>query len=225
MIQQSFQNALRREKVDREVVTLVTQVMVNADDPSITNPVKYVGKRYSESEAQIMAEQFSWTVKEQEKGQWRRVVPSPDPDFVMHGISIRTLVEAGTVVLAAGGGGIPVYNNEDHKLDGLDAVIDKDLTAAKLGRVIRAQEYYIITDVEQVYLNYGETDQEPIHTMTNEEANQYQKEGHFQKGSMWPKIRSAIYFLKHHGKKAIITNIQNVRKAINGEAGTTIVNA
>jgi carbamate kinase len=225
MIQQSFQNALRREKVDREVVTLVTQVMVNADDPSITNPVKYVGKRYSESEAQIMAEQFSWTVKEQEKGQWRRVVPSPDPDFVMHGISIRTLVEAGTVVLAAGGGGIPVYNNEDHKLDGLDAVIDKDLTAAKLGRVIRAQEYYIITDVEQVYLNYGETDQEPIHTMTNEEANQYQEEGHFQKGSMWPKIRSAIYFLKHHGKKAIITNIQNVRKAINGEAGTTIVNA
>ena len=225
MIQQSFQNALRREKVDREVVTLVTQVMVNADDPSITNPVKYVGKRYSESEAQIMAKQFSWTIKEQEKGQWRRVVPSPDPDFVMHGISIRTLVEAGTVVLAAGGGGIPVYNNEDHKLDGLDAVIDKDLTAAKLGRVIRAQEYYIITDVEQVYLNYGETDQEPIHTMTNEEANQYQKEGHFQKGSMWPKIRSAIYFLKHHGKKAIITNIQNVRKAINGEAGTTIVNA
>lgn len=225
MIQQSFQNALRRGKVDREVVTLVTQVMVHADDPSITNPTKYVGKRYSESESQAMAEKFGWTVKEQEKGQWRRVVPSPDPDFVMHGISIRTLVEAGTIVLAAGGGGIPVYNDENHKLEGLDAVIDKDLTAAKLGRVIRAQEYYIITDVDQVYLNYGEENQEPIHAMTNEEANQYQEEGHFQKGSMWPKIRSAIYFLKHHGEKAIITNIQNVRKAISGEAGTTIVKA
>jgi carbamate kinase len=225
MIQQSFQNALRKGKVDREVVTLVTQVMVHADDPSIANPAKYVGKRYTESEAQAMADKFGWTVKEQEEGQWRRVVPSPDPDFVMHGISIRTLVEAGTIVLAAGGGGIPVYNDENHTLEGLDAVIDKDLTAAKLGRVIRAQEYYIITDVDQVYLNYGEENQEPIHTMTNEEANQYQAQGHFQKGSMWPKIRSAIYFLKHHGKKAIITNIHNVRKAINGKAGTTIVKA
>ncbi len=225
MIQQSFQNALRKGNVNREVVTLVTQVMVHGDDPSIANPTKYIGKRYSESEAKAMSEKFVWTVKEQEEGQWRRVVPSPDPDFVMHGISIRTLVETGTIVLAAGGGGIPVYNDENHILEGLDAVIDKDLTAAKLGRVIRAQEYYIITDVEQVYLNYGEVNQEPIHTMTNEEANQYQEEEHFQKGSMWPKIRSAIYFLKHHGEKAIITNIQNVRKAISGEAGTIIVKA
>ncbi len=225
MIQQSFQNALRRGKVDREVVTLVTQVMVHSEDPSIANPTKYVGKRYSEPEAKIMSEKFGWSVKEQEKDQWRRVVPSPDPDFVMHGISIRTLVEAGTIVLAAGGGGIPVINDDDHRLEGLDAVIDKDLTAAKLGRVIRAQEYYIITDVEQVYLNYGEKDQKPIHSMTNEEAKQYQQEGHFQKGSMWPKIRSAIYFLKHHGERAIITNIQNVRKAMNGNAGTTIVKA
>ncbi len=225
MIQQTFQNALRKGKVDREVVTLVTQVMVHGDDPSIADPTKYVGKRYSEDEAMTMSEKFGWTVKEQEEGQWRRVVPSPDPDFVMHGISIRTLVEAGTIVLTAGGGGIPVYNDENHTLKGLDAVIDKDLTAAKLGRVIRAQEYYIITDVDQVYLNYGKDDEEPIHTMTNEEAKQYQEEGHFQKGSMWPKIRSAIYFLKHHGEKAIITNIHNVRKAIAGEAGTTIVKA
>ena len=223
MIQQTFQNALREENVDREVVTLVTQVMVRADDPSIADPTKFVGKRYEETQAQAIAEKFGWTVKEQEPGQWRRVVPSPDPDFVMHGISIRTLVEAGTIVLAAGGGGIPVYNDDNHKLEGLDAVIDKDLTAAKLGRVIHAQEYYIITDVDHVYLNYGSSDQEPIYKMTDVQAKQYQKDGHFQKGSMWPKIRSAIYFLKHYGEKAVITNIQNIRKAINGEAGTTIV--
>ena len=223
MIQQTFQNALREENVDREVVTLVTQVMVRADDPSIADPTKFVGKRYEETQAQAIAEKFGWTVKEQEPGRWRRVVPSPDPDFVMHGISIRTLVEAGTIVLAAGGGGIPVYNDDNHKLEGLDAVIDKDLTAAKLGRVIHAQEYYIITDVDHVYLNYGSSDQEPIYKMTDVQAKQYQKDGHFQKGSMWPKIRSAIYFLKHYGEKAVITNIQNIRKAINGEAGTTIV--
>ena len=225
MIQQTFQNALREENVDREVVTLVTQVMVRADDPSIADPTKYVGKRYEETKAQALAEKFGWTVKEQEPGQWRRVVPSPDPDFVMHGISIRTLVEAGTIVLAGGGGGIPVYNDDNNKLEGLDAVIDKDLTAAKLGRVINAREYYIITDVDHVYLNYGSSDQEPIHKMTDVLAKQYQEDGQFQKGSMWPKIRSAIYFLKHHGEKAVITNIQNVRKAINGEAGTTIVKA
>ena len=223
MIQQTFQNALREENVDREVVTLVTQVMVRADDPSIADPTKFVGKRYEETQAQAIAEKFGWTVKEQEQGRWRRVVPSPDPDFVMHGISIRTLVEAGTIVLAAGGGGIPVYNDDNHKLEGLDAVIDKDLTAAKLGRVIHAQEYYIITDVDHVYLNYGSSDQEPIYNMTDVQAKQYQKDGHFQKGSMWPKIRSAIYFLKHYGEKVVITNIQNIRKAINGEAGTTIV--
>ena len=225
MIQQTFQNALREENVDREVVTLVTQVMVRADDPSIADPTKYVGKRYEETKAQALAEKFGWTVKEQEPGQWRRVVPSPDPDFVMHGISIRTLVEAGTIVLAGGGGGIPVYNDDNNKLEGLDAVIDKDLTAAKLGRVINAREYYIITDVDHVYLNYGSSDQEPIHKMTDVLAKQYQEDEQFQKGSMWPKIRSAIYFLKHHGEKAVITNIQNVRKAINGEAGTTIVKA
>ncbi len=166
---------------------------------------------------------MGWIVKEQDPGEWRRVVPSPDPDFVMHGISIRTLVEAGIIVLAAGGGGIPVFIGEDGKFEGIDAVIDKDLTAAKLGRVIRADEYYIVTDIEQVYLNYGTDKQSPINHMTDVEAKQFQKEGHFQQGSMWPKIRSAIYFLKHYGKKVIITNIDHLQDAIDGKAGTTIV--
>jgi carbamate kinase len=223
MIQQSFQNILNQEKIDKEVVTLVTQVVVDPKHPSLKNPTKFVGKRFSKQEAEKRAKNMGWIVKEQDPGEWRRVVPSPDPDFVMHGISIRTLVHAGIVVLAAGGGGIPVFVDDNENFKGIDAVIDKDLTAAKLGRVIRADEYYIVTDIDQVYLNYGKDNQTPIDTMTDEEAKQYQEEGHFQQGSMWPKIRSAIHFLKHHGKKVVITNIDNLQDAIDGKAGTTII--
>ncbi len=223
MIQQTFQNALRAENIDKEVVTLVTQVIINPEDPSLKNPSKFVGKRYSKEEATALSKELGWDIKEQEPGEWRRVVPSPDPEFVMHGLSIRTLVESGTIVIAAGGGGIPVYNTDDQKLKGIDAVVDKDLSAAKLGRVIRAQEYYIITDIDQVYKNYNTPQQSPIDQMTDTEAKQLQEEGHFQQGSMWPKIRSAIHFLKHHGEKAVITNIANIQKAIDGNAGTTII--
>ena len=223
MIQQTFQNALRAENIDKEVVTLVTQVIINPEDPSLKNPSKFVGKRYSKEEATALSKELGWDIKEQEPGEWRRVVPSPDPEFVMHGLSIRTLVESGTIVIAAGGGGIPVYNTDDQKLKGIDAVVDKDLSAAKLGRVIRAQEYYIITDIDQVYKDYNTPEQSPINQMTDTEAKQLQEEGHFQQGSMWPKIRSAIHFLKHHGEKAIITNIANIQKAIDGNAGTTII--
>jgi carbamate kinase len=223
MIQQTFQNILNQEKIDKEVVTLVTQVVVDPKHPSLKNPTKFVGKRFSKQEAEKRAKSMGWIVKEQDPGEWRRVVPSPDPDFVMHGISIRTLVHAGIVVLAAGGGGIPVFVDNNGNFNGIDAVIDKDLTAAKLGRVIRADEYYIVTDIDQVYLNYGTESQSPIDQMTDVEAKKYQEEGHFQQGSMWPKIRSAIHFLKHHGKKVIITNIDNLQDAIDGKAGTTIV--
>ena len=223
MIQQTFQNILNQEKIDKEVVTLVTQVVVDPKHPSLKNPTKFVGKRFSKQEAEKRAKSMGWIVKEQDPGEWRRVVPSPDPDFVMHGISIRTLVQAGIIVLAAGGGGIPVFVDNNGNFNGIDAVIDKDLTAAKLGRVIRADEYYIVTDIDQVYLNYGTESQSPIDQMTDVEAKKYQEEGHFQQGSMWPKIRSAIHFLKHHGKKVIITNIDNLQDAIDGNAGTTIV--
>ena len=224
MIQQSLQNALREEKIDREVVTLVTQVRVDENDPSIDHPTKFIGKRYSKDEALKMSEKFGWAVKEQEEGCWRRLVPSPDPVYILHGISIKTLVDKGTIVLAAGGGGIPVYNDSQNYLEGLDAVIDKDLTAAKLGWIICADEYYIITDVDQVYLNFNKENQAPISQMTVSEAKHYQSIGHFQKGSMGPKIRSAIFFLEHGGKKVVITNIAHMRKAFGGNAGTQIIN-
>ena len=223
MIQQSLQNKLRTFKLDREVVTLVTQVRVDENDPAISNPTKFVGKTYSKETAKSYAKTLGWDIAEQNPGEWRRVVPSPLPYYVMHGKSIKTLVDRGTIVLAAGGGGIPVYNDMNHKLKGLDAVIDKDLTAAKLGRVIRAQELWIITDVDYVYLRFKKEDQKAISQMTTQEAEQYLQKGEFKKGSMRPKIKAALYFLKHYGEKVIITSIPAIKMAINGKAGTTII--
>ena len=223
MIQQSLQNKLRTFELDREVVTLVTQVRIDENDSAISNPTKFIGKTYSEETAKSYANKLGWDIAEQNPGEWRRVVPSPLPHYVMHGKSIKALVDRGTIVLAAGGGGIPVYNDKDYRLKGLDAVIDKDLTAAKLGRVIRAQELWIITDIDYVYLRFKKEGQKAISQMTTIEAEKYLQEGEFKKGSMAPKIKAALYFLKHYGEKVIITSIPSIQKAIKGKAGTEII--
>ena len=218
MVQQSLQNKLRDMDVDREVVTLVTQVIVDKNDPAIKEPTKFVGQRYNESEIKPLAEKFGWEIKEQESGFWRRVVPSP-----MHGKSIKLLVDRGTILIATGGGGIPVYNDIYH-LEGMDAVIDKDYTAAKLGRIIRAEELWIITDVEYVYRNFGSPEQTPIRKMNRIEAKELYQNGEFQKGSIGPKIKSAMHFLKYHGEKVVITSIPRIKDALEGNAGTIITN-
>lgn len=223
MIQQSLQNKLRDMELDREVVTLVTQVIVDKDDPTIQEPTKFVGPWYTENEIRPFVEKFGWSVREQEPGQWRRVVPSPMPEYIMHGKSIKSLVDRGTIVIATGGGGIPVYNDAEH-LEGLDAVIDKDYTAAKLGRIIHAEELWIITDVEYVYRNYGRFDQLPIQELTSSEAKKLYDNGEFQKGSIGPKIKAAMHFLKYHGDKVVITSIPCIKDAIEGNAGTIIRN-
>jgi carbamate kinase len=223
MIQQSLQNKLRTLELDREVVTLVTQVRIDENDPAISNPTKFVGKTYSKQTAKSYASKLGWDIAEQNPGEWRRVVPSPLPHYVMHGKSIKALVDRGTIVLAAGGGGIPVYNDKDYRLKGLDAVIDKDLTAAKLGRVIRAQELWIITDIDYVYLRFKKEGQKAISQMTTSEAEKYLNDGEFKKGSMAPKIKAALYFLKHYGEKVIITSIPSIKDAIHGKAGTKII--
>ena len=223
MIQQSLQNKLRDMELDREVVTLVTQVIVDKDDPTIQEPTKFVGAWYTENEIRPFVEKFGWFVREQEPGQWRRVVPSPMPEYIMHGKSIKSLVDRGTIVIATGGGGIPVYNDAEH-LEGLDAVIDKDYTAAKLGRIIHAEELWIITDVEYVYRNYGRFDQLPIQELTSSEAKKLYDNGEFQKGSIGPKIKAAMHFLKYHGDKVVITSIPCIKDAIEGNAGTIIRN-
>jgi carbamate kinase len=224
MIQQSLQNKLRDMKVDREVVTMVTQVIVDKNDPSIKDPSKYVGARYSENEAKSLAKIFGWSIKEQEPGQWRRVVPSPMPEYIMHGKSIKALVDRGTIVIASGGGGIPVFNHPNGHLEGLDAVIDKDYAAAKLGRILHAEELWIITDVDHVYSNFGTSIQEAIQSLTRIEAEELYNKGVFQQGSIGPKIRAAIHFLKYHGKKVIITSIPYIQDALDGKAGTEIRN-
>ena len=223
MIQQSLQNKLRDMELDREVVTLVTQVIVDKNDPTIQEPTKFVGPWYTENEIRPFVEKFGWFVREQEPGQWRRVVPSPMPEYIMHGKSIKSLVDRGTIVIATGGGGIPVYNDAEH-LEGLDAVIDKDYTAAKLGRIIYAEELWIITDVEYVYRNYGRFDQLPIQELTSSEAKKLYDNGEFQKGSIGPKIKAAMHFLKYHGDKVVITSIPCIKDAIEGNAGTIIKN-
>ena len=224
MIQQCLQNKLREMKIDREVVTLVSQVIVDKNDDSFKNPTKYIGKRYTKKEAEEMTSKRGWDLKEQENGKFRRVVPSPMPEYIMHGRSIKALVDRGTIVIASGGGGIPVHNNEIGQLDGLDAVIDKDYSAAKMGRIIRAQELWIITDVECVYDNFGNTNQKRISSITRQEAQEFHEKDIFQKGSIAPKIKAAIHFLKHHGDRVVITSIPHIKDALNGSAGTEIRN-
>ena len=224
MIQQTMQNKLRDMQIDREVVTMITQVIVNKNDPSITNPTKYIGKRYTEKEAKAMSRKFGWYIKEQEPGQWRRVVSSPMPEYIMHGKSIKALVNRGTIVVASGGGGIPVHNDTSGHLEGIDAVIDKDYTAAKLGRIIRATELWIITDVDYIYQNFGTDSQKPIKYITRQKIEKEYQSGKFQNGSIGPKIKAAIHFLKYHGEKVMITSIPCIQQALNGKAGTEIRN-
>ena len=222
MIQQSLQNKLREMEIDREVVTMVTQVIVDRNDESLKNPTKYIGPRYSKDEILKLSENFNWNIKEQEPGFWRRVVPSPMPEYIMHGKSIKALVDRGTIVIAFGGGGIPVYNDEKNRIQGLDAVIDKDFSAAKMGRIIRAEELWIISDIEYLYRNFGEAEQTPIKDISFEDIKKLYNENIFQEGTIKPKVRAAIHFLKHHGKKVVITSIYNIEKSINGKSGTII---
>ena len=222
MIQQTLQNKLRDMNVDREVVTLVTQVIVDKNDKSIDHPTKYIGPRYSLDRIRQLSKKYNWAIKEQEPGSWRRVVPSPMPKYIMHGKSIKTLVDRGTIVIAFGGGGIPVYNDEKNKIEGLDAVIDKDFSAAKMGRIIRAEELWIISDIDYVYSNFGHKEQTPIKEISFKELYDLYNENIFQEGTIRPKIKAALHFLKHHGEKVIITSIDNIEKSINRQSGTLI---
>ena len=224
MIQQSLQNALYDEDSQREVVTFISQMKIDNDDISLKKPSKFIGKIYSEKEAFELSKKYNWDILEQEKNQWRRVVPSPNPLYIFNGKSIKHLVDFGTIVIAGGGGGIPSYNKKNGNLKGIDGVVDKDKTSALLGRIIRANEYFIITDVDNIYLNYKQDNQEKIKSATAKQVEEWLKLGHFGTGSMEPKIKSALYFLKHHGSKVVITSIEKIEDALNNKAGTHITN-
>ena len=223
MIQQSLQNLLKSENIHRDVVTMITQVLVDKNDPEIENPSKEIGQHYDEKTAASLADRYGWTVRETSSGDWRRVVPSPKPISIVEANVIRELVNAGIIVIAGGGGGIPAYILDNGSLEGLDGVIDKDMTAALLGRIIKAQELFIITDVDNICLNFKTDSQEIIQDTTAGDIEAWLKAGHFWRGSMEPKIRSALYFLKHHGEEVVITSIDNIEKAIQKQAGTRIL--
>ncbi len=223
MIEMALLNEFRRIGISKKVVAVVTKMVVDRDDPSFHNPTKPIGSFMSEEEALRNKKEFGWHVMEDAGRGFRRVVPSPKPKEMIDIDVIRTLIKGGYVVIAAGGGGIPVIRNEMGDLEGVEAVIDKDFGSSLLARNIGADTFIISTAVEVAYLNFGRDDQTPIRHATLQEIRRYLLEGHFSPGSMKPKIEAVIEFLEFGGKKAIITSPENLLKALKGEQGTTII--
>ena len=223
MIEQCLINRLRQESIDREVVTLISQVVVDENDPDFVDPTKFIGQFYRRDIAEKLAAEMGWQKIKPFPGdkRWRRVVASPKPLEIIESKAIRKLVEENTIVIAAGGGGIPVVR-KGGQLVGVDAVIDKDRAAAVLARDIQAELLIILTDVERVAINYGTPDQKWLDDVTLEEISGYYQLGHFPPGSMGPKIEAAINFLKSGGNEVIITSIEKGYDAVNGNAGTRI---
>jgi carbamate kinase len=222
MIGQSLQNRLYREKIQREVVTIITQVEVDKDDPELANPSKFIGQFYSEQEAVLFQTERDWVMKEDSNRGWRRVVPSPIPKKIVEGRIIAQLVDSGVIVIAAGGGGIPVYVEKDGTLEGVDAVIDKDRASALLANQIFAEMLIILTNVEKVAINFGKQSQKLIDEMTAAQAEEYLSQGQFPPGSMGPKIEAAIDFLRNGGSKVVISSIDKAADAVFGNSGTVI---
>jgi len=221
MIQQCLSNALKKEHIEKPVIALITQVIVDQDDPSLSHPTKPIGPYYNENEV-IQLRKEGWQMTRQPRG-WRMVVPSPDPKQIVEGESIRKMLDDGIIVIASGGGGMPVVEKEDGGLNGLEAVIDKDLAAERLAEAVEAELLLILTDVEKVYLHYGTPKQKALDKISLKELKKYYETGHFPPGSMGPKILAAIRFLESGGKKVIVANIEKGWEALQGETGTLIV--
>lgn len=223
MIEQSLQNKLIRLNIQREVVTIVTQIIVDPDDPSIINPTKFIGPYYTEKQAETLAIQYGWVIKEDSGRGYRRLVPSPLPRRIINRHIIQELVDQGVIVIAAGGGGIPVYVENDGTYEGVDAVIDKDRASAVLAHDIGAQTLVILTGVDNVCLNFNRPDQTQLTEVSLDQIKEYQAQGHFPAGSMGPKIEAAIAFLESGGREVIITSLDKAKPALQGSAGTRIV--
>ena len=219
-LQQSLDNRLKEQGISKQVVTVLTQVIVDESCASFENPTKPIGLYYPEFKGRKMMERGIRMIRD-EKG-YRRVVPSPLPEKIVEEETIKKLVQEGVVVIAAGGGGIPVVKKKG-LLAGVEAVVDKDLTGSLLAKAINAQTFLILTDVEKAALNFGKNDQIDLDEMTVRQAIQYIGEGHFGKGSMEPKVLAALNFVKSGGKTAIITSLDKALQALDGKSGTRIV--
>jgi carbamate kinase len=206
IIEQQMRNVLRENDIDRDIISIITQVLVNKDDPAFESPVKPIGPFYSRDEAGKITEETGAIFSEDPRGRgWRKVVASPRPLVIYNTKTIERIAREGQIVIAVGGGGIPAYYKSEHKLSGIDAVIDKDLASALLASQVGAYRFFILTDVPKVCLNFNTPQERTIDRMNIAQAKQYLKEGHFSEGSMAPKIRAAIYFVEHSGRDAIIT--------------------
>jgi carbamate kinase len=221
MIQQSIENALRRSGSKRQVATIITQVEVRADDPALQDPSKFIGQPLSAERADELRRE-GHVVKADGRGNLRRVVGSPVPQAIHEIDTIKRLVERGTLVVACGGGGAPIYLNVLKEWEGLDAVIDKDLAAAVLARDLGARLLLILTDVDAVYADWGTPQQRALRRLTADEAERMDEAGAFGEGSMAPKVRAAIDFARRTGGRAVITVLSRGQEAVRGEAGTTI---
>ncbi|MDR0603940.1 MAG: carbamate kinase [Bacteroidales bacterium] len=222
LIEQGLRNILFEHSIKRNVVGIITQVVVDRNDPLFINPTKPVGPYYKEKQvAAFLEENPDSPFREDPKGNgWRRVVASPEPHTVLNIDIVKTLAEAGNIVITVGGGGIPIIIDEHNQLRGVEAVIDKDLASALVAIETGADEFYILTDVPKVYINFRKSNEISLDVITIEEAERYLEDGHFAEGSMAPKIRAALYFVKHSGKECIITEAKHLT---NPECGTRIV--
>ncbi|MGD0574392.1 MAG: carbamate kinase [Anaerolineales bacterium] len=222
--QQALQNELFRCGIKKNVCTVITQTLVDKDDPAFQNPSKPIGSFMEEDEARRREREMGWSVVEDAGRGWRRVVASPLPKEIVELDSVRTLIHAGVLVITVGGGGIPVIDAGGGQYRGTAAVIDKDFGCSLLAREIKADLFLIATAVERVALHFGQPDQKWLERMTLAEAKRYLAEGiHFAKGSMAPKIQAIIWYLEAGGKQALITNPENIGRALDGKTGTWIV--
>ncbi|MBX3331782.1 MAG: carbamate kinase [Nitrospira sp.] len=223
MFLKALHNEFRKQRIDRKAVALVTQTLVDRNDPAFADPSKPIGSHMDEETAKRLARRQGWIVKEDAGRGWRRVVPSPLPKTIVELAAIKALAQAGFVVIACGGGGIPVMEDEQGNLNGVEAVIDKDLASSLLARGIGADLLLVSTGVEKVAINFNKPTRQWLDRMTVAEAKKHYADDQFDKGSMGPKIQAVIEFLEGGGQTGLITNPENIGRALAGETGTFIV--
>jgi carbamate kinase len=223
MFTMALYNEFRKRGISKEAATVVSQVLVDSNDPAFQNPSKPIGSFMDEATARDRSEHDGWQVVEDAGRGWRRVVPSPIPTRIVQAGAIRSLVADGFVVVAVGGGGIPVIEDENGNMQGVEAVIDKDFASSLLASELHADLFLISTAVEKVALNFNRPDQQWLDQVTLKDARRYMEEGHFAKGSMGPKVAAILEFLEAGGKQAIVTNPENIERALAGETGTRFI--
>lgn len=221
MLEQGFNNAIKSKKINRDIITMLTRVEVDENDPAFRNPSKPIGPFYTRFQAQEIIREKGWKMVEDSGRGWRRVVPSPEPLKIIEKDAILELMEAGFIVIAVGGGGIPVIKKNGNII-GVEGVIDKDLGAATLGKDINAKELIILTAVDKVFLNYGKEDQKPIDRINVKKLTEYYNQGHFKPGSMGPKILAALKFISYGGRRVLITSPEAMKDAFEEKNGTWI---